>query len=187
MAAITPKGRATGAGPPRPRHANSRCDLRILNAIRRIIRAADIDSRKLAAEHRITAPQLMCLMAVVENGPSTAADIARRIHLSPSTLVGVLDRLEAKGVVQRGRNSEDRREVAVTPTDEGRALVAHTPFPLQYALARAMAQLSRAEQEQMAVSMERLANLMGAGGIEPVPMLELAPANGRQRPGPRTS
>ena len=54
-----------------------RHDLRILNAIRQIIRAADIDSRQLAAAHKITGPQLMCLMAVVEKGSATAIDISR--------------------------------------------------------------------------------------------------------------
>ena len=58
-------------------------DRRILNAVRQIIRTADIDSRRLAAEHEITAPQLMCLMAVVEKGTASAADVAKRIHLSP--------------------------------------------------------------------------------------------------------
>jgi DNA-binding MarR family transcriptional regulator len=153
--------------------AGTRRDLRILNAIRQIIRAADIDSRRLAAQHHITAPQLMCLMAVVEMESVTTADVARRIHLGRSTLVGILDRLEAKGLVRRLRNAEDRREVAVTPTDEGRALVAKTPFPLQHSLARALAQLSAKERKQEAASMERLAQLMGAADIEPTPMLEI--------------
>jgi DNA-binding MarR family transcriptional regulator len=165
--------------------ANTRQNLRLLNAIRQIIRAADVDSRKLAAEHQITAPQLMCLMAVVEKGAVTAADIARRIHLSPSTLVGVLDRLEAKGLVRRVRNAADRREVAVMPTDEGRALVAKTPFPLQYSLDRALAQLPEQEQEQMAISMERLADLMGAGSIDPMPMLEIITVHECQNRGER--
>jgi DNA-binding MarR family transcriptional regulator len=150
-----------------------RYDLRILNAIRQIIRAADIDSRKLAAQHQITSPQLMCLMAVVEKGPTTAVEIARRIHLSASTLVGILDRLEAKGLVDRERNADDRREIAVTPTTAGRDLVSKTPFPLQYSLAKALKQLSADEREQVAGCMERLVELMGAGDIDDGPMLEI--------------
>jgi DNA-binding MarR family transcriptional regulator len=186
MDAIFQRDQTSGAGQAEPGQANTRCDLRILNAIRQIIRAADIDSRKLAAEHQITAPQLMCLMAVVEKGSVTAADIAKRIHLSPSTLVGVLDRLEGKGLVKRDRNSQDRREVAVTPTDEGRALVAKTPFPLQRSLDRALRQLSEQEQEQIAAGMNRLVDLMGAGGIEPIPMLEIIAVHKHQKCGART-
>lgn len=157
-----------------------RHDLRILNAIRQIIRAADIDSRKLAAEHQITAPQLMCLMAVVEKAAISATGIGKRIHLSPSTLVGVLDRLESKGLVQRLRNPDDRRLVWVTPTDKGRELTSKTPFPLQYSLDKALKQLSETEREQIAAWMDRLVDLMGASDIEPAPILEIVAVHKRQ-------
>jgi DNA-binding MarR family transcriptional regulator len=159
---------------------DSRCDFRILNAIRQIIRAADIDSRKLASDHQITAPQLMCLLAVVEKGSATATDIAERIYLSPSTLVGILDRLEEKGLVQRVRDVEDRRRVEVTLTDAGRTLASKTPFPLQYSLDKALKQLSNRERQRLATSMERLAELMGAQAIEPAPMLEILAVRQRQ-------
>jgi DNA-binding MarR family transcriptional regulator len=159
-----------------------RHDLRILNAIRQIIRAADIDSCKLAAQHQITSPQLMCLMAIVEKGSTTAIEIARRIHLSASTLVGVLDRLEAKGLIHRERNAEDRREIVVTPTAAGRDLVSKTPFPLQYSLAKALTQLSADEREHVAGWMERLVELMGAGEIDNGPMLEIVALGERHNP-----
>ena len=73
----------------------TRYDLRVLQALRRIIRAVDLHSRKLLAQHRITGPQLVCLLAVEENQPVTGSAIARHVHLSPSTVIGILDRLEA--------------------------------------------------------------------------------------------
>jgi DNA-binding MarR family transcriptional regulator len=179
-ATATGSGRSTKERRVGAEDDGSRYDLRILNAIRQIIRAADIDSRKLAAEHQITSPQLMCLLAAVERGSATATDIAARIHLSPSTLVGVLDRLEEKHLVRRARDVEDRRRVEVMPTDEGRALATETPFPLQYSLDKALKQLSRNEREHLAASMERLASLMGAKEIEPAPMLEIVAVRKRQ-------
>ena len=171
----------------------SRHDLRILNAIRQIIRAADIDSRKLADEHDITSPQLITLMAVVEKGSITATEISGRIHLSESTLVGVLERLEGKGLIKRERDDHDRRVIWVSPTKEGRELAAKTPFPLQFSLNKALRQLPAQEREQMAGCMERLVELMGAQGIDPAPMLEIvalgkreqhsAPHAGRKRKG----
>jgi DNA-binding MarR family transcriptional regulator len=164
----------------------ARHDLRILNAIRQIIRAADIDSRKLAAQHQITAPQLMSLMAVVEKGsPVTAIDVARRVHLSPSTLVGILDRLEAKNLIRRERSTDDRREVFIVPTEAGLALVAKTPFPLQYSLGKALDQLTQKEREEIARWMERLVDLMGANEVFPGPMLELAALGEGHGPSPR--
>jgi DNA-binding MarR family transcriptional regulator len=160
--------------------AGGRCDFRILNAIRQIIRAADIDSHKLAADHQITAPQLMSLLAVVEKGSVTATDIAARIHLSPSTLVGILDRLEEKGLILRVRDANDRRRVEVTPTEAGRTLASKTPFPLQYSLAKALKKLSETQRDRLAAGMEELAELMGAQAIEPTPMLEILAVRQRQ-------
>lgn len=155
-------------------------DLRILNAIRRVIRAVDIDSRRLAARHRVTSPQLMCLLALVERDARPAVEIARRIHVSPSTLVGVLDRLEAKGLVRRQRNTEDRREVFVTATRAGRTLAAKTPFPLQYSLSRVLHQLTAGERNDLAGWMERLVDLMGVNQLDDGPMLEISSVRQRQ-------
>ena len=149
-------------------------DLRILYAIRKIIRAVDMDSHRLAAQFRITGPQLICLRAVVEQGTATSIEVARRVHLGASTIVGVMDRLEAKGFVRRRRNPEDRRAVIVTATPAGKALVARTPYPLQYSLERATKGLPRADREAMAAAMERLVRLMGAEGVDASPMLAIA-------------
>lgn len=158
----------------------NRHELRILNAIRQIIRATDIDSRKLAAQHGITSPQLMCLLAVVESGSITAIDISRRIHLSASTLVGVLDRLEAKRLVRRERNKEDRREITVRATEAGVKLTSQTPFPLQYSLGKALAQLPEKDRDEVAQWMERMVDLMGISEIDAGPMLEITSLGKRQ-------
>jgi DNA-binding MarR family transcriptional regulator len=149
-------------------------DRRILNAIRQIIRAADIESHRLAAEHDVTSTQLVALMAVVEKGIVTAHDIARRIHVSASTLVGVLDRLEAKRLIRRQRRANDRREVEITPSPAGCRVVAATPPPLQHALHRALSHMVSAERERLARSLERLVMSMGADDIDAGPMLEIS-------------
>lgn len=158
--------------------------LRILNAIRQIIRAANLDSRQLAAKHQITAPQLVSLMAIAEKDPTTAIDVSRRVHLGASTMVGVLDRLEAKGLISRERGSEDRRQVWVRATDAGRELVAHTPFPLQYSLERAFGKMSHEEREQIATAVERLVQLMAVPGVDASPMLEIVGVHSAEEAGP---
>ncbi len=90
-----------------------RYELRILQALRRIIRAVDIHSHKLTTRHKITGPQLGCLMAIKESGPVTSAKLAQKVFLSPSTIVGIIDRLEEKKLVQRSRDSKDRRLIHI--------------------------------------------------------------------------
>jgi DNA-binding MarR family transcriptional regulator len=159
-------GGSSPAGKP-PRY-----DFRILQSLRKIIRAVDIHSRKLADGHEITAPQLVCLLAVVEQETSATKELAQRVHLSPSTVVGILDRLEKKGLVKRLRDTVDRRVVNVMATAKGRVLAENAPSPLQDGLADALKRLSEMEQATIALSLERIVDLMEAREIDAAPILE---------------
>ncbi|MBN2644864.1 MAG: MarR family transcriptional regulator [Desulfuromonadaceae bacterium] len=147
-------------------------DLRILQALRRIIRAVDIHSYKLASQHKITGPQLACLLAIQEKGPLTGGNLARAVYLSPSTIVGIVDRLEEKGLVLRQRSRTDRRQVQLSITDEGRQLIAEAPSLLQDTLAQALTALPESEQVSITLALEKLVDLMEARHIEASPLLE---------------
>jgi DNA-binding MarR family transcriptional regulator len=136
---------------------------RVLAALRRMTHAIGVHSRRLAADFAITAPQLVALHCVVRRGPVTSSEISREIHLSKSTLVGILDRLEEKGLAMRRRAVRDRRQVFVEATARGRELVARAPSPLQSALSDALRGMPASEQEAMAAFLERIAALMEAG------------------------
>ena len=151
---------------------HNRFDLHILRSLRRIIRAVDIYSGKLKSKYQITGPQLVCLLAIVENEPLTATKIANHVHLSPSTVVGILDRLEKKGLIERVRDQKDRRQVNVAATENGVQLANHAPSPLQDGLARALGKLSELEQATIALSLRRVVDLMEADDIEAAPILE---------------
>lgn len=160
---------------PLPQASAIRYDLRVLQALRRIIRAIDLHSKKLAVQHKITGPQLVCLLAVEEHEPVTGSAIARYIHLSPSTVIGILDRLEAKGLVRRERDLKDRRLVQVSLTEPGKALVASAPSPLQDTLANAMNELPEAKLATIAESLDRIVQMMEARHIDAAPILETGP------------
>lgn len=150
-----------------------RYNLRILRALRRITRNVALHSKQLAAYSHITAPQLVCLLAVIESGPLTATAISREISVSPSTVVGILDRLEEKALVKRERGREDRRIVFVTATDAGRQLAAQAPSPLQKTLADALDALPELEQATITLSLERIVDLMEARQSDPSPLLDI--------------
>ncbi|HEX4870306.1 MAG TPA: MarR family transcriptional regulator [Moraxellaceae bacterium] len=150
-------------------------DVRVLRAIRRIIRAVDLHSKMLQQAQDITAPQLVCLLTLVRQGPLTLKALSQAIDLSASTTVGVVDRLAAKGLAQRSRNAPDRRQVLVSATPAGEALAAQSPSPLQDRLVSRLATLPAAEQRDLARALERLVDLMGAGAIDASAILDLAP------------
>ena len=60
----------------------------IVAAIRRIMRAVDLHSRRLAEEHGLTGPQLATLQAAASLGESSTGTLARAVHLSGPTVTG---------------------------------------------------------------------------------------------------
>lgn len=147
-------------------------ELRILQAFRRIIRAVDLHSHKLATQHKITGPQLGCLLAIKENGPITSAKLAQKIILSPSTIVGIIDRLEEKKLVQRNRDSKDRRLIHIYITTAGEQLVAAAPSLLQDTLIRALSELPETEQISITLTLEKLVDLMEISHVSAVPIIQ---------------
>lgn len=135
-------------------------DLRILRALRQITRSIALHSRQLSSYSNITAPQLICLRTVIEKGPLTATAISREMHVSPSTVVGILDRLEDKQLILRERGREDRRIVFITATEAGVVLAQETPSPLQKKLADSLKNLPELEQATMTMALERIVSFL---------------------------
>lgn len=135
-------------------------DLRILMTLRRIMHYIDSYSRRLAVEHHITGPQLICLYSIVTEGPLTLSDLRKRVSLSMSTVNGIVDRLENKHLIIRERKDRDRRKVLISATDEGINLASSAPPPLQDRLSQAIANLPELEQVSIALSLERIVEMM---------------------------
>jgi len=148
---------------------------RILKSIRRIIRAVDLHSQKLSTQHKITTPQLVSLLVISEQEPARSSDIAKAVSLSSATVIGILDRLETKGLIRRERSTTDRRVVNIWTTPEGQELIRNAPSPMQDKLADAIEGLSSDEQTSIAETFERVVNLMEIQNIDAAPILEARP------------
>lgn len=136
------------------------------------MRSTDLHSRQLAMEYGVTVPQILCLQAVVEEDGISAGELARRVNLSQSTCVGILDRMESKGLVTRERSRRDRRVVQVMATEAGRALYARAPSLLQDVLTDRLGALPEAEQEAIAAALETLEEIMQIRHVDASPVLE---------------
>jgi DNA-binding MarR family transcriptional regulator len=93
------------------------------------------------------------------SGRSSVGALHRTFAHRRSTLTGILDRLEERGLVRRRLRPEDRRSFAVELTARGRALAARTAQRLQ-ALERAVRRrVSAADLRGFAAVVEALAEV----------------------------
>lgn len=145
----------------------------VLVAIRRIIRATDLRSKQLSRETGLTASQLVMLKTIKAAERLTAGQLATRISLSQATVTSILDRLEANGLVQRQRASEDRRRVHVVLTAAGEEVLKSAPRPLQETFIRQFRELPDWEQQRVLSSLQRVAHMMDADELDASPLLDV--------------
>jgi len=143
----------------------------VLVALRRIIRATDLHSRKLGKKTGLTTPQLVIIQAVGDLKDPTVSDIAKAVSLSLATVTTILNRLERNGIVNRARSSVDRRRVIVTLTEEGHGLKSSAPKPLQDSFVDRFTRLESWEQHLIVASLERVAAMMDADDLDAAPLL----------------
>jgi hypothetical protein len=74
--------------------------------------------------------------------------------------------------VERVRSKEDRRVVNVVATREGDKIARSAPSPLQDRLSDTLKRLPQREQAAIAMSLQRIVDLMEADRLEAAPILE---------------
>jgi DNA-binding MarR family transcriptional regulator len=142
---------------------------KMMKSIRRIVRAIDMRSKKVARETGLTIPQIVVLHAVKERGMVTTAALSRHADLSPATTVTILDKLESRGLVTRQRSAEDRRIVHTTLTEKGAEILTDAPPLFDWAFSRGFADLSEAEQHKILKALATVADLLDPGEPRPDP------------------
>jgi DNA-binding MarR family transcriptional regulator len=76
-----------------------------------------------AAKFELTLPQAH-LLRLLELGPArTMASLAQALSCDASNITGIVDRLEARGLIQRGSAAHDRRTKTIVVTREGAAVI----------------------------------------------------------------
>lgn len=73
-------------------------------------------------EYDLTPSQYGVLSCLWQRDFATPKQISEILCLETSTISGVLDRMQKKGLIDRVINREDRREVRVIPTEKGKSL-----------------------------------------------------------------
>jgi DNA-binding MarR family transcriptional regulator len=101
---------------------NLRLDDQVCFALHAASRALTAAYQPLLAALEITYPQYLVLLVLWEEDGARVSRIGERLYLDSATLTPLLKRLEARGLVERRRSTEDERVVEVHLSAEGKRL-----------------------------------------------------------------
>ncbi len=138
-----------------------------IDNIRRIFQVLTEYSKKIEHETTLTGPQLWTLRILAEESQLKVSEIAKRMYLHPATMVGLIDRLEAKGLVVRERSSRDRRVVYVKLTPAGRVLVSNAPEVVQELLIKALEKQPDEKIQIISDGLQHIVKILNIADIPP--------------------
>ena len=145
----------------------------VLVALRRIIRAIDLQSKRVAKESGLTTPQVLILQSIRDLGEVTTGRISEQVNLSQATVTTIMDRLEQRGLVERYRSVKDRRVVHTKLTTAGRQALRRAPPLLHERFVAAFSALDRADRIRVIRTLDEVAAMLGASQLDAAPLLDL--------------
>lgn len=138
----------------------------VMQNLRRIVKALQEYSSSVEKRFGLTGPQLWALWELNRRGPLGLKALAEQMHLDPSTVTGVVDRLQRRGLVLRGSDPEDRRRVVISLTPEGASTVKAAPHPAQGQLIHALIAMDPIQVETLNQSLGLLVSVMEADKLD---------------------
>jgi DNA-binding MarR family transcriptional regulator len=131
----------------------------VLTASRTLIAVAT-QSLGASAEDT-TIAQYRALVVLASKGPRRMVDLAAALGVTPPTAGRMCERLLRKGLIRRHRARADRREVQVTITAAGRAVVDQATQRRRALIAGILARLSARQQADVAAALTSFAQAAG--------------------------
>lgn len=124
--------------------------------------ALDRTSKRMAAELGVTGPQCLVLRVVGLAPHLSAGTLASTLHVHPSTLTGVLERLVAQRLMKRAPHPGDRRRAVLSLTAKGSRINALRRGTTEAVVADALAGLDRADLDATLRVLRRLTRYLSA-------------------------
>ena len=132
--------------------------LRFMQRLWELVHALDVSSKRMARTLGVTGPQRLVIRVIGQSPELYAGEIAATLGMHPSTLTGIVRRLEAQHLVERGVDPIDRRRIRFRLTPRGEAIDRERKGTVEAAVRRA---LGRADGALVAKTAEMLTLLVG--------------------------
>lgn len=125
-------------------------------------------SKRMRASVGVTGPQRLVVRLIGHYGGTSPGDLADVLHVHPSSLTGVLRRLEKGGFIRRKRDPRDGRRAILTLTPRGQSLNDRRSGTVESAVRRTLSKLSAAKESAARDALAALARELGVEqGAEP--------------------
>ncbi|MFD9791286.1 MarR family winged helix-turn-helix transcriptional regulator [Streptomyces sp. NPDC059070] len=128
--------------------------LEVVELIGSVVARYHEEYERAAAEHALTGAQARVL-GLLALEPVAMRAIARKLKCEPSNVTGMIDRLEARGLVERRPDPDDRRVKLAAATEEGRRIAARLRDDLDFAR-EPLAELSPEERTALRDLLRRM-------------------------------
>jgi DNA-binding MarR family transcriptional regulator len=120
-------------------------------------------SKRMDARIGITGPQRLVLKCVTQFPDLSAGDLSRILHLHPSTITGILQRLVAKGLLIRDADRHDTRRARLRPKARARGFARRSTGTVEAAVAKVLEDTPPASVRHARAVLQALAGALEQG------------------------
>jgi len=145
---------------------------KVMNAIRRIVRALRISSRAVERELGLSGAQLFVLQKLKQSSALSVKELAERTLTHQSSVSVVVSRLVERGLADRRLSPTDGRQVELTLTTEGLALLGKAPRTAQESLVEAISGLPAAQRALLGQLLSEVVSRAGLSSEPPALFFE---------------
>jgi len=153
------RGARRALAPPLPHLGDVLDFMRLIWAVDHALQKA---SKRMKSAMGVTGSQRLVIRIVSRFPGLPAGRIAELLHVHPSTLTGVLKRLERQGLIRRRSDPKDARRALVGITEKGRFIEAAASGTVEAGVERALAATSSGHLEAARALLARIAESLDA-------------------------
>jgi DNA-binding MarR family transcriptional regulator len=150
----------------------------VVNHLRRLFKAIQEYSKRIFRRTGLSGPQVWALTILGNEAGLSQGELAERLYAHRSTVSGIIDRLESRGVIRRVTDPDDRRGIRLSLTPRGQRVLKKSPPPVQIGLRRALERLPTAQLRRFRRVLEGVVQETAAAGIE-APFFDVDSAGAR--------
>ena len=124
--------------------------------LRKLTRAIQDFLAAEATNNELSSTEFLALIRTANGDRVTGAHLAHALGMRSSSVTGLADRLEARGLITRRAHPSDRRSVVLEATRRGRAVVNRAIGPLLEQLLAVARELESEERAAVNTFLERI-------------------------------